>query len=60
MITVTIGKRQGRRTVELSKQEAKLIEEALHQAIWFGVAPPPKVEGIEVGIASRESVSAAV
>ena len=48
MIKIVIGERQGRRAIELSKQEAIDVEEALHKAIWFGQAPHVTVEGIDV------------
>ena len=48
MIKIVIGEKQGRRTIDLSKQEAIEVEEAIHKAIWFGIAPKVRVDGIDV------------
>jgi len=48
MVTITIGERQGRRSVELSDNEALKVEEAIHAAVWYKNAIPNQPEGVEV------------
>lgn len=47
-VAITIVEGEESATIELSKNDAERVLEALRQALWYGTKAPNQPEGIEV------------